>query len=171
LSTNRPAHRRPPRTNEKPDVAAADFGARLREARTKQNRTLRDVSLNAKVSIAYLSDLERGRLSNPTLDKLRAIATELGISVDDLLGATVEEGVEPRVSERRERSEALVSLGRSGAFRQAVREQAQRFGREPAEIADEWLDALAGIEIAGRRPETTSDYMFIFEAARRAVDR
>jgi transcriptional regulator with XRE-family HTH domain len=171
VSTNSDKRRHTSRAKPQPEVAAADFGVRLREARIRQNRTLRDVSLNAKVSIAYLSDLERGRLSNPTLDKLRAIATELGVSLDDLLGAKVEDGAETRLVEPRVRSDALISLGRSGAFRQAVKEQADRFGDQPARIADEWLDALAGIEIAGRRPETVSDYMFIFEAARRAVER
>jgi transcriptional regulator with XRE-family HTH domain len=129
------------------------------------------VSLNAKVSIAYLSDLERGRLSNPTLDKLRAIAAELGVSVDDLLGTTAQGGAGRPEPPKRSRSEALLALTRSTAFREAVREQADRFGSDVADVAEEWLEALSGIEIAGRRPETTSDYMFIFEAARRAVDR
>jgi transcriptional regulator with XRE-family HTH domain len=151
-------------------TAAASFGQRLREARNAQGRTLREIALNAKVSIAYLSDLERGALSNPTLDKLSAIANELQVSVDELLGSA---GAQTQTAVRAPaptRTAALAALGRSASFREALREQAAEWGMEPARLAEEWLDALARIEVAGRRPRTMSDYAFVFEAARRAID-
>ena len=37
------------------------LGETLRDARTRQNRTLRDVSTAANVSLGYLSEVERGR--------------------------------------------------------------------------------------------------------------
>ena len=95
---------------------------------------------------------------------------ELAVSVDDLLGTGQEPVPESEQQDPTPRTDALVALGRSSSFREAVREQAEHFGLEPSQIADDWLRALAGIEVGGRRPETLSDYMFIFEAARRAVD-
>lgn len=144
----------------------ADFGQRLRAVRTARGRTLRDVALNAKVSIAYLSDLERGKLSNPTLDKLRQIAEELGVSVDDLLGSGQEEAGD--VS-RLERPEALLGLSRTATFREGVRRHAKDLDRPLRELTEEWLDVLAAVRVAGRRPDTTSDYLFIFEAVRRSL--
>ncbi|NUS63020.1 MAG: helix-turn-helix transcriptional regulator, partial [Saccharothrix sp.] len=37
------------------------IGDRLRHARTTQRRTLREVSRTARVSLGYLSEVERGR--------------------------------------------------------------------------------------------------------------
>lgn len=167
MSTNKSKRNSSSRANARdPAAAAASFGQRLREVRSAKGRTLRDVALNAKVSIAYLSDLERGKLSNPTLDKLRQIADELGVSVDDLLGTRDEVAMGPRGPGR---SSALQALARSAPFREAVQEQAVRLGRPARELTDEWLDALAGIQVAGQRPRDASDYLFIFEASRRAV--
>lgn len=154
------------RANNAPSTgAAADFGQRLRAVRTAKGRTLRDVALNAKVSIAYLSDLERGKLSNPTLDKLRQIAEELGVSVDDLLGS----GQEADDVSRPERPAALLALSRTTAFRQGVHRHAEDLNRPLRELTEEWLDVLATIKVAGRRPDTASDYLFIFEAVRRSL--
>ena len=68
------------------------IGDRLRRARTGQHRTLRDVSRAARVSLGYLSEVERGRkeassellaaicgaLALPLADLLREVATDLG---------------------------------------------------------------------------------------------
>lgn len=132
--------------------------------RAEKGRTLRDVALNAKVSIAYLSDLERGKLSNPTLDKLRQIAHELGVSVDDLLGS---DQAENTYEARLERSESLRALPRLPAFREAIQRQASSSDRSARELTEEWLDALAAIRVDGRRPAATADYLFVFEAIRR----
>src|ERR671935_428435 len=74
------------RKREAPLEAASDFGARLRRARSDRGQTLRDVSIASGISIAYLSDLERGVLVNPTLDTLRSVGKALGVSLNELLG-------------------------------------------------------------------------------------
>ena len=38
-----------------------EIGDTLRVARRRQNRTLRDVSMDARVSLGYLSEIERGQ--------------------------------------------------------------------------------------------------------------
>lgn len=72
------------------------IGERLRRARTGQRRTLRDVSRAARVSLGYLSEVERGRkeassellaaicgaLALPLADLLREVAFDLGNGAD-----------------------------------------------------------------------------------------
>lgn len=129
--------------------------------------TLRDVADPAGVSIAYLSDLERGKLDNPTLDTLSSIARALDASLNELLALEGEDGATRRP---RPRSPALLELAASASFNEAIDEHAKRMRAAPAEVRDEWLALLDRVEVAGRRPRTSSDYMFIFEAIRRAVE-
>ena len=128
--------------------------------------TLRDVANEAGVSIAYLSDLERAVLANPTLDKLRGIADALRVSIDDLLG-------EPEVArnQRLDLAGPLFEFADMPAFRTEVETEAKRWRRDPSELRNEWIALLERVEIAGRRPAAASDYLFIFESIRRAVDR
>jgi XRE family transcriptional regulator, stress-response regulator len=60
------------------------IGERLRRARTIQRRTLRDVSRSAKVSLGYLSEVERGR-KEASSELLAAICTALALPLADLL--------------------------------------------------------------------------------------
>jgi transcriptional regulator with XRE-family HTH domain len=60
------------------------IGDRLRHARTNQHRTLREVSRAARVSLGYLSEVERGR-KEPSSELLAAICDALDLSLSDLL--------------------------------------------------------------------------------------
>src|SRR3712207_6475553 len=60
------------------------IGSSLRRARTGRRRTLRDVSRRARVSLGYLSEVERGR-KEPSSELLAAICEALGIALPDLL--------------------------------------------------------------------------------------
>lgn len=60
------------------------LGERLREVRTDQGRTLREVSKLARVSLGYLSEVERGQ-KEASSELLNAICAALGIEVADLL--------------------------------------------------------------------------------------
>jgi len=82
------------------------IGDRLRHARTTQHRTLREVSRAARVSLGYLSEVERGRkeassellaaicdaLALPLADLLHLVATDVSMvdvrTVDDVAAAT-----------------------------------------------------------------------------------
>jgi transcriptional regulator with XRE-family HTH domain len=59
-------------------------GDGLRDARTRQNRTLRDVSTAANVSLGYLSEVERGR-KEASSELLASICDALDLAVADLL--------------------------------------------------------------------------------------
>jgi transcriptional regulator with XRE-family HTH domain len=60
------------------------LGALLRAQRVAADLSLRELSERAKVSNAYLSQLERG-LHEPSLSVLRAISSALGIPLGSLL--------------------------------------------------------------------------------------
>jgi transcriptional regulator with XRE-family HTH domain len=60
------------------------IGGTLRRARTARRRTLRDVSRRARVSLGYLSEVERGR-KEPSSELLAAICEALDIALPDLL--------------------------------------------------------------------------------------
>jgi transcriptional regulator with XRE-family HTH domain len=145
--------------------AALGFGHELRKARSAQGLTLSKLSEDSGVSIAYLSDLERGVLGNPTLDTLRAIAKALNVSLNDLLGVEDESERRPRYPAALEEFRALTP------FREVIAEDAKRRSRDPDELEEEWVQTLADLQVGGRRPKSPSDYFFIFEAIRRAVDR
>lgn len=61
-------------------------GAILRTRREDQGRTLRDVAESARVSVAYLSEVERGR-KEPSSEVLVAVCRALGLRMVDLVGA------------------------------------------------------------------------------------
>ncbi len=90
------------------------IGDRLRHARTNQRRTLREVSRSARVSLGYLSEVERGR-KEASSELLAAICDALELPLSQLMhhvasdmGAmdSVEHSV-PDPVERPERSEAM----------------------------------------------------------------
>jgi transcriptional regulator with XRE-family HTH domain len=60
------------------------IGDRLRRTRTSQHRTLREVSRVARVSLGYLSEVERGR-KEPSSELLASICDALDLPLDELL--------------------------------------------------------------------------------------
>jgi len=60
------------------------IGDRLRHARTTQRRTLREVSRTARVSLGYLSEVERGR-KEASSELLAAICEALDLPLSELL--------------------------------------------------------------------------------------
>lgn len=89
-------------------------GGILRRARTTQRRTLSDVAVEARVSTAYLSEVERGR-KEASSEVLAAVCAALGMRLADLVEqawadlarATARAGDERRVR-------VLTSRGRRG---------------------------------------------------------
>ncbi len=59
-------------------------GEELRRLRQDQARTLRDVSSAARVSLGYLSEIERGQ-KEPSSELLAAICTALDVPLSTLL--------------------------------------------------------------------------------------
>lgn len=59
-------------------------GQSLRLARTEQSRTLRDVAREARVSLGYLSEVERGQ-KEASSELLNAICQALGVNLSVLI--------------------------------------------------------------------------------------
>ena len=60
------------------------LGTTLRSARVAQGRTLRDVAKSARVSLGYLSEVERGQ-KEPSSELINAICTALDLNLSTLL--------------------------------------------------------------------------------------
>ena len=60
------------------------IGAALRAARVDQGRTLRDVAKSARVSLGYLSEVERGQ-KEASSELLNSICTALEIHLSKIL--------------------------------------------------------------------------------------
>ncbi|MEN1974891.1 MULTISPECIES: helix-turn-helix transcriptional regulator [unclassified Cellulomonas] len=60
-------------------------GAILRRHRERQGRTLRDVADAARVSVPYLSEVERGR-KEASSEVIAAVCRALGLRIVDLVG-------------------------------------------------------------------------------------
>lgn len=65
------------------------IGGSLRRVRTARRRTLREVSRRARVSLGYLSEVERGR-KEPSSELLAAICEALEIELHELLSEAAE---------------------------------------------------------------------------------
>jgi len=66
------------------------IGERLRRTRRDQGRTLADVSRAARVSVPYLSEVERGR-KEASSEVLAAICDALWIDLSDLLAGVAQD--------------------------------------------------------------------------------
>lgn len=60
------------------------IGSTLRAARIEQGRTLRDVAKAARVSLGYLSEVERGQ-KEASSELLNSMCTALNLSLSSLL--------------------------------------------------------------------------------------
>jgi len=65
-------------------------GSTLRAARTEQGRTLREVAKSARVSLGYLSEVERGH-KEASSELLNAICSALNISLAEVLFSVASE--------------------------------------------------------------------------------
>jgi transcriptional regulator with XRE-family HTH domain len=83
------------------------IGDVLRRARTSQGRTLREVSDSARVSLGYLSEVERGR-KEPSSELLNAICDALQIPLSELL---IDAGERMAGAEREARTAATGPTG------------------------------------------------------------
>ena len=65
-------------------------GHTLRNARTNQSRTLRDVAREARVSLGYLSEVERGQ-KEASSELLNAICEALGLTLSSVMTGVTHE--------------------------------------------------------------------------------
>jgi len=75
-----------PQTTFRTPLLREVYGRLLRGLRTRQGRTLAEVAGRAGISVAYLSEVERG-LKEPSSEVLEAVCVALGSSITGLVGA------------------------------------------------------------------------------------
>src|SRR5258708_38051389 len=113
---------------------------RLREVRRKCDVTLLQVAEAVKLSVSYLSDLERGR-AKPSLDTLERLAEFYEMSVADLVsgiegwGTHSVEGLAP----------GIITL------------------LEKKEIDERTAQDLNRIELRGKRPQTEEEWRILYQ--------
>lgn len=99
------------------------MGRILRRARTAQRRTLSDVADEARVSTAYLSEVERGR-KEASSEVLAAVCAALGMRLADLVErAWADLALATARNEREDRLRVLSSGARRGRAGFAVPER------------------------------------------------
>lgn len=59
------------------------LGDNIKKIRKDKNLSVNNLSKLSGVSLGYMSDLENNNAQNPTMDKLKAIATALNVEVED----------------------------------------------------------------------------------------
>ncbi|WP_280233024.1 helix-turn-helix domain-containing protein [Nocardia cyriacigeorgica] len=129
------------------------IGDSLRRARLAQRRTLREVSTSARVSLGYLSEVERGR-KEASSELLAAICEALDVPLSRVLWdvSTIMAGVD----DAREPVAAEALPEPDGAERAA----------EPVEAAAESESAVATMSVAGARPHIDGDTRIVIPAPR-----
>ena len=85
------------------------IGVVLRRIRLNQGRTLRDVADSARVSVPYLSEVERGR-KEPSSELLAAICTALDLQLTDLLDEVRFEIAQAQLAEVGGRTRTVTSV-------------------------------------------------------------
>jgi transcriptional regulator with XRE-family HTH domain len=112
----------PVRTVRRTPLLREVYGLLLRRRRLAAGRTLADVAAEAGVSMAYLSEVERG-LKEPSSEVLAAICIALDSSVVHLVGAA-----------HRELRELADSVGREGQVLDLASRRAEQHERlEPVD--------------------------------------
>lgn len=108
-------------------------GEVLRRERQAQGRTLKDVAEAARISMPYLSEVERG-LKEASSEVLAAAAQALGLNLADILALAGERLVSLAAARSRPRS-----LGSSAAAWPPVRavDRSGRFGRCDAPVGSD----------------------------------
>lgn len=86
------------------------LGDALRRQRIRQERTLRDVSAGARVSLGYLSEVERGQ-KEASSELLSSICEALGVQLSVVLREVSDE---LRMLESAESARALVPVSPNG---------------------------------------------------------
>ena len=62
------------------------FKDRLKDARAASGMSQQELAVASGVALSTVSQLEQGRMGNPRLDTMRALAKALGIGLDELAG-------------------------------------------------------------------------------------
>lgn len=114
------------------------LGERIRASREAMGMSLADLEASCGVTKGYLSQLERGEATNPSLEAVQKIAAGLGVRLSELLGEE-----------------------REGAVRDlppALAEFIERSRERGRPLSEEDVEMLLSVRRRGSRPTSAEDY-------------
>jgi transcriptional regulator with XRE-family HTH domain len=129
------------------------LGQTIRSLRLGKEWSLAQLAEESSVSKAYLSDLENGNAGKPNIQYVYAVATALGITLDDLLG-----DAKPKVHRREKRSTKELPAG--------LLELQQELS-----LTQEDVEMLAYVNFRGHRPRDKEGWRFLLEALKMVSQR
>lgn len=136
------------------------LGSKVRFLRQGKGWSLADLAEKSGVSKAYISDLENGLAGKPNIQYIFSIATELDVTLDELLRDTTVK--EARARKRRSPDELPPGL--------AELQQELALAPETA-LSDDEVDRLAQVNFRGSRPRDKEGWRFVLQAIRMAGER
>jgi transcriptional regulator with XRE-family HTH domain len=123
------------------------IGEQIKLRRTEKELSLTELAKRVDISKGYLHSIESGATRNPSAEVLFRIANELGTTIADLLDE--EEPFE---------DDSYVDIPDSLA----------EFAKDE-ELPEADIIMLARIEYRGKKPQSPSDWRFIYESIKRSV--
>jgi transcriptional regulator with XRE-family HTH domain len=118
------------------------LGERVRTRRQALSMTAKTLAREAGVSTSYISQLERGWQRDPSLPTLRRLAGALAMDMHALMGA-----------------------GPGAAGPPSVPPSLQELA-DAERLPEETVAMLAGINVEGRQPASSEDWLFLLLAVR-----
>ena len=124
---------------------------KLKSLREEKKLSVAELAEQSGVSKPYIWQIEDGRRKNPTGEVLRKLASALGTTVPELMGAPA--GI---------REDALADMP------SALREFVKRRGKA-CDVRPEDVEMLKLIHYRGKRPKASADWELIFLFLRRIL--
>ena len=131
------------------------LGHKVRFLRQGKGWTLSELSDKSGVSKAYISDLENGVAGKPNIQYVFAIASALGVTLDELLSDAAATPVE---RSRRKRTGRDLPPGLAELQREM-------------NLSDDETDMLAQVNFRGNRPKDKEGWRFLLEAIKMLSQR
>lgn len=119
------------------------LGERLRLIRKEHNFTLKVLSELAKLSVPYLSDMERG-VVNPSFDTLQKVAKAYKITVKELISDVEELGESSNTNYPNE-------------FQSFLKKYESTY-----KINNDWKELLLKINFRGRQPTSETEWLELY---------
>jgi transcriptional regulator with XRE-family HTH domain len=140
-------------------------GKRLVELRELSGESLSRVATRAGVAKSYLLKLEKGEVPNPGLNTLDAIAKALGVTLGDIIVGGRKGGGPSPARKRLEAHDRLMKALPPGLAEFIEEWEESSAERMPADV----VHSLATIQFRGKRPRTSRDWRFVYDAVARTV--
>ncbi len=119
------------------------LGQRLRQIRKGKKLTLKELSLQANISVPYLSDMERS-VVNPSIDTLQKVAKAYNMTVKDLITDVDELGESTYANYPDE-------------FTSFLNEYETTYN-----IDNDWKELLMKINFRGKQPTTVTEWLELY---------